>query len=501
MVMKKTKYPKATTIELELQNFADGIDANTDENVTKFTKSKNSYNFEYKNGVLTESIGFEDLKLPSYHDEGSVEVQATFQLDNDKSHEFIKLAHFKDFDLLTQKREDRLFVIASDYYPSYSRLITIAPIFGHLRNITLSECPKMVNYHNGVRDVLLFYSDSDRVHSWDAQTSPTEHTDVPLIHDFCEFGGKVVAIPSGERLSLRADSTNLLQWTSTLSSSTKIITLDSDRGYINKLLSFNGYLFIIRDFGISRLDSSFNVSHLLCSGSRMYAKTACVCANRGLVLGKDGIYEFSNVSAEKLNLKLNRMLNGVSNQNAVAAFRNGIYYLACKLNFGDDKTVGCESGTYKNNALISFDTQTNKYSILRGVDIIDLCTIQYDSADKLLACFNGTYATKIGQISTDGKVFGTNQIKFWTSPLTDMGYSDKIKYVKEISLLSLYDAKVTVFSESESREFNIKGSNVISRIPVRVKGKRIGFSIESTTQKAYISNFKLVASLLDNEYV
>jgi len=499
--MKKTKYPKVSTIEFNISNFAEGIDATTDENVAEFDKAVNSYNFEYKNGALVESIGFEELTLPYYNDEGSVEEIVTYQLDENKSHEFVKIAHFKTFDLLTQKREDDLFIIAKDNIPSFTRLITRASIFGHLRGIFPTECPKMSNYHDGERDCLLFYSDSDRVYSYNAQYAPVQFSNVPLIHDFCEFSGKVVAIPSGERLSIRAESTNLLQWTDQLTSASKILNFDSDRGYLNKLLTFNGYLFAIRDFGISRIDNSYTISHLLCSGSRMYANTACICGNRGLILGKDGIYEFSNISAQKLNLKINRLITGVSNQYAVASFRNGVYYLACRLNFGDNKQIGCESGAYKNNALISFDTQTNKYSICRGIDIIDLCTIQYNSADKLLACFNGEHASKIGQLTTNGKVFNTSETKFWSSPLTDLGYSNKIKYVKEISLLSLYDVKICVFSESESREFNIKGSNIISRVPVRIKGKQIGISITSTAEKAYISNLKLITNLIDNEYV
>ena len=499
--MKKTKYPKISTIELDISNFADGIDVSTDENVTDFNKSVNSYNFEFKNGALVEGIGFENLSIPSYNDEGSVEVTAQFQLDQDKSHDFVKLAHFKSFDLLTQKREDRIFAIAADNIPCYTRLITAAPNFGHLRDILPSACPNMANYHDGERDCFLFYSDSEHIYSWNAQSAPVQYNSTPLIHDFCAFNDSVVAIPSGERLSLRIEKTNLLQWSSAPGNNSKIIVLDSERGYINRLLVFNGYLFAVRDFGITRLDSNFTVTHLLCSGSRMYANTACVCGNRGLALCKDGIYEFNNISAQKLNLKINRFLKGVSNQNAVAAYRNGVYYLACRLNFGDNKQIGCESTNYVNNALICFDTQTNQYSICRGLDIINLCTIQYNSADKLLACFNGTHSSKIGQLTTDGKIFSSNQTKFWSSPFTDLGYSNKIKYVKEVSLLSLYDIKVCVYSENESREFNIKGSNIISRIPVRVKGKRIGISIQSTTEKAYISNLKLIANLIDNEYV
>ena len=500
MVMRKTKYPSFSTIEYSISNFAEGIDATTDENVTQFDRAVNSYNFEYKNGALTESLGFEDLTIPSYHDEGSEEIQARFQLDEEKSHEFVKIAHFKDYDINLEEREDRIILIAKDNIPCFGRLITRGPIFGHLTNMLPEECPKMANYHNGIKDVMLFYSDADGMYSWDAQTYPSHYENAVRIFDFCQFNGKTYAIMSGERLTLRIETTNLLSWGEPTSSS-KLITFESERGYLNKLLSFNGYLFVIRDFGISRLDASNNVSHLLCSGSRMYANTACVCGNRGLILGKDGIYEFNGISAQKLNLKINRLLKGVSNQHAVGAFRNGVYYIACKLNFGDNNQIGCESGEYVNNALIALDTNTNKYSITRGVDICHLCAIQYDSADKLLAVFNGEYSTRVGQLTTDGKFFGNSETRFWCSPLSDLGFSDKIKYIKEISLMSLYDVKVKVFSESESREFNIKGSNVISRLPVRIKGKQIGISITSNSQRAYISNLKLKANLIDNEYV
>ena len=76
-----------------------------------------------------------------------------------------------------------------------------------------------------------------------------------------------------------------------------------------------------------------------------------------------------------------------------------------------------------------------------------------------------------------------------------------MKYVKEVSLLSLYDIKLKVFSETEEREFDIKGGNIISRVPVRIKGKQIGVSISSTAANAYVSNLKLFCNLIENEYV
>ena len=118
-----------------------------------------------------------------------------------------------------------------------------------------------------------------------------------------------------------------------------------------------------------------------------------------------------------------------------------------------------------------------------------------------MACFNTEFGTKIGQLVDAGTTFGECQHKYWRSPLTDLGFSNKEKFVKEISLLSKYDATVCVFTETEKREFFVKGSDLLSKFPVRIKGKQVGISIASDTEKAFISNVKLTVELLDTEYV
>lgn len=499
----KIKYPKTTNVEFTISDFAEGIDTTTDENNTSFDKSVNSYNFEYKNGALTESVGFKKLSIPSYEGEGSAETTAVYR-NSESDGTFNKVALYKEFNPVTKKREDKIFYVSNDCKVYYGFAITRTPLFVKLDELDLTEIPRMKSYNDGDWDCIVFFNDEDAIFTWDNNIDPKTYEDVPRIYDFCTYNDRVCAILSGDRLKIRTDTVNLLDWESADTQSTKYVYLDQERGYANKLLTFNGYMFVVRDFGISKIylydDGANNLSHILSTGSRIYANTACICSNRGIVLGKDGLYEFDSVSAKKLDVRLNRMLSGVSNQYAVGAFKDGIYYLACKLNFDDGEIIGCENGEYKNNALILFDTETDNYSICRGIDIVDLYTIQHASCDKLLACFNGSTAG-IAELTKNGKVFDAVQTKYWRSPLTDLGYSDKIKFVKELSLLSLYDITIKVFSESEEREFNIKGGNIISRIPVRVKGKRIGISIKSETEKAYVSNFKLTCNLVDNEYV
>lgn len=504
--MKKIRYPKTVTLEYSIEDFSTGLDTQTAENIASFDCAANLYNFEFKDGVLTEGVGFEDITMKSTDDENSEEVEPQYLMP-DSDGTFKGVAHYKEFNKTLGERRDKIFLISGNNQLYHTRIITPWPYFSRLENLQFQETPKVKSYHDGQYDCIVIFNDTDGVRSWNNQNSSVHYQNMPKIYDFCEYKGRTFAILSGERLYIRTDATNMLTWEEIPASTATTITLESERGYANKLLSFNGYLFVIRDFGVTRInwhegEKTYNLSHILCSGSKMYANTACVCGDRGIVLCKDGIYEFDNLSAKKLNLKLNRMLAAVSNQSAVASYRNGIYYLACRLNFGDNNQIGCENDIgYINNALVCYDVQSGKCSICRGVDISALCTIQQFSCDKLYACFGGTYNTKVGQITNDGKIFGNILPKHWCSPLSDLGYSDKMKYVKEVSLLSLYDIKLKVFSETEEREFDIKGGNIISRVPVRIKGKQIGVSISSTAANAYVSNLKLFCNLIENEYV
>lgn len=499
-------YPKAKTLQICITDFQNGLDTKTAENITEFNRAVEAYNFDYKSGALTESLGFEDLTLPFTSQDGSAEGSILWQEGIENS-VIKKIAHYKQFFTNTNSRIDKIILISGNNNVFFGRIVTEVPSFVQLDKIQYTKIPKMFNYTDGTYDAIIFTNEADGLNSWNGQVATKHYEYAPVVADMCIYKGRTFAVIGGERLTIRTEPMNLFLWTVEPSTINTNITLDSERGYINRLLAFNGYMYAIRDFGITRItwyesDNSYAVSEVLCAGSKMYADTACICGNKGIVLCKDGLYQFNNIVAEKLDLKLDRMLNGVANSNAVGAFRNGVYYLACRLNFCDDKKIGVEvDENYKNNALISLDVATNKYSILRGIDICDLCTIQHESADKLLACFNTYYTTKIGQLTTDGKTFGEISPRLWKTPLSDIGYSDKIKYVKEISLLSKYDIKLNIFSDSQSKSFNIKGSNLITRIPVKLKGKQIGLSIESTTEKAYVSNLKITLDLLDAKYV
>lgn len=501
----KTKYPKTQTLEICINDFQNGLDADTAENISSFDTSVNCYNFNYTSGALTESIGFEDLTIPGTTEDNSAELAPKMV----EGTNYKKIGTYKQFDTVENKRNDKLIAITDQNTVHFCRLVTKYPAMLSLNDQTFLEVPNLFNHNDGTYDCILFTSQSDGVNSWDDMQDVIKYPNMPQVTNICNFKDRTFITLGGEKLVIRTQPNNLLTWKADddeIMSAIVSVTLDGERGSINKLIDMGDYMYAIREYGISRIMwhesmKEYDINHLMFSGGRIYGETACCCGKIGLVLCRDGLYQFDSVNVKKLDLKLNSMLKGVANQHAVANYRNGVYYLACKLNFADDKVVGCEAENCKNNAIVAYDVATGSYTIMRGIDVASFCAVHFESNDKLLACFNTQYTQKIGQLTEDGKIFGSNQTRFWRSPLTDLGYSNKEKTIKEISLLSKYDATVTVFTDAEKRQFAVKGSDILSRFPVRIKGKQVGIAIESNTPKAFISNVKLTVDLLDAEYV
>lgn len=500
----RKKLPTANTFVLHITDFKKGLDSFTNPNVMDFHYSVGCYNFDFKSGALTEGIGFSHLTFPNSEEEGTDEN--TIQTNEaQNSTLYYKIAHYIDYSSNEDKRTDKLILLTKPGEFLYGRIISVYPTINRLTYLPFESKPKTCNLTINDRKYIFFFGTDQPLRAWDNNSYGIQYGDAPSITDFCMHGNVGVGIVGKERDNIRIDSTPLTDWAGTTAVDGVNIILDSDKGYANRLLSFKDYVFVLRDYGITRLAynetaKTYSLNNLLFSGSRIYGDTACICGDKGLVLCKDGIYQFDNVSAKKLDLKFNNYLNGEVNKYAVACFKDGIYYLACRMNFEDDLQVGCENHAYQNNVLIALDTTTNQYSICRGIDINDLCSLQYKSADKVLATFNSDYHLSIAQVDASGKNFGNNQFRYWISPLSDIGYPDKQKFVKEVAIFTKYDIRLTVFSESDSKTIKVNGSNSSSKIPVKIRGNKIGIKIFSITPKAEISDLKITLDLLGDSY-
>ena len=495
MKNKTVKKIPNKSFAIEIKDFSKGLNTVINENVLEPQYAVNCYNFSYSNGALTSGIGFKEIEIDYSK---NIEDKNALTLPADVN--FKKVWQFKHWDNNNLIRRDKLMVWASDNNVYYVTLYSTNPQLEQTL-MQFEEEPQNLNYKLNNIDYNICISTKDAMQIWDGSNNPYTYTTSPDIRSFCALNAKFYATFGGDRNVIRYTSNeDLTTWYVALEGDDKEIELKDNLGRINKVVSHLNYVYAFRDYGITKISrsaNSVNTSNLFCSGNVIYENTITICGNEIYFLCRDGIYKFDGSNVKKLDLKINKFLNGTHNKHAVACFHNNCYYVALKLNFNDDKNLGCESLDYKNNALIKYSLENESLEILRGVDICSLCSIQFDRIEKVVACFNSEYSEFIGEIQNSGLIFNNSLNSSWQSPLSDLGYSENLKRVREFSINTKYECSVRVFSENEQQIVNVKPNENVVKYRVNVVGKKIGFEILAQGNSADISNLKLNIDILE----
>lgn len=502
---------KTKNIQISIDDFSKGLNFSISENILNPNYSVNSYNFSFNKGALTESYGFKALTAPESSSIDTNFLVPDMPLEKDDL-QLVDTWYFKLFHSSYNSRRDKLIVLGIDNQIYFMNLIERFPSIDGHDLYTLSERPTCImNYKIDGADYNIICSESDGIITWDGIHKPKKLFESPMATSICAHDGRLFCTVDGDRSYIRYTANDELTSNSFAVSASdenggKIILGDNSK--VNKVLSFMGYLYAFKDFGITKITTyknsvDFDIKNLSNSGNKIYEKTICICGDKIFMLTKDGITSFNGVSSELLNIEVNKLFDGVINPYATACFHSGKYYLACRLNFRDNEQVGCEAlenVTIKNNAVIVIDVETLKYEVVRGVDLSSLTSVQYETMDKIVICSNNWKVNQLIEFDRSGKFYDNVLKKVWNSPLTDLGYSDKVKLIKSFSVLSYYDCKITIYTENKEKTYNVVGKKTINKIKVNLKGKQVGIKIESVSDKAYISNLKLDIDLLDYAY-
>lgn len=477
-----TKKVKNYTVNFSA--FANGMNSEIDEGILPYKYAKSCYNYTIENGALKNGIGFEPLSLPISSDDISQERIVVMEKDQ----EIKALWVYKYFDNSTNKPDYKLLFYTQGGVIRWTNLVGKMPYTFPIASLIYSDgVPNAVNYRlNGV-DVMIFSSPTDGMWKYDANHMAQKVENGPSILSSCLHYERLFAIvENGERnrlsFSASLDPTN---WNETLEDG-GFIDMQDERGSLNKVVSFNDYIYVFRDFGVSKVSAygdqtEFSVSHLFISSAKIYGNSVCVCGDRIMFLNRDSIVSFDGYNATKLELGIDNLFKGVFNDKCSALYYNGKYYLACRLNFNDGEKIGCEnySQGYINNAVIEIDLKTGDISITRGVDICSMLLVDNGEFCKVIACFNGEHKGVIGQMTRDGKIFGKPLKKCWISPKSNLGFPTKQKRVKEVLIKTKSNCKVKINTESKSRIYNLKGSAKTQRIKTNIYGEQIEISFIS----------------------
>lgn len=489
--------------KLNYANFFNGINADYDEFILPITYSVNTYNFKFNNGALTTGLGINTLYFPASYTPGDktmrkvefdgYEFKACWLYRKEGVNPIIGQpdVYYENF-LIVQSVEGNFYFI--DICSTINYIMQI-------RGINLSEVPEVLNYNlNGVDSVLI--CSPSGMWTWNSkELFATKVENAPKIKNMCLHYERIFATVEDDRNQIWfSDDLNPTNWNVSLSEA-GFIKFNDERGIVNKVLSFNDYVYVFREYGISRITAyasqeDFSVTQLFVSSGKIYGKSVCVCGDRILMLTQNGIYAFDGYSTTKLNLNIDTMLLDAQNQFVCSAYCNGKYYLACNLNFNDDKKILCENGNYYNNVLLELDLETNTLNILRGVDIRHLSAITDDKLSKVIACYveNGKFI--YGEIGNFGLLYENKLPKCWKSPFSDFGYPEKQKVVKNVYLKSNVPLTITIRTEKLTKPYYVKPKNGLVCLNTIIKGNLIAIDFETESDNCYISSPTVVVGLV-----
>lgn len=474
---------KTTNFKLSFTSFSNTMTTEIDEGLLPYKRAKLSYNFNIKNGALTDGYGFKNLCLPKSLADLSDERQIVLPGVDIK-----KVWHFKFYDQTLKRPAHQLLMYGQGGQIYWAKFISIDPFASPVASNSLypNAIPNALNYRMNGIDYMIFSSSQDGMwlHTQDYQVQQVENA--PEIVSMCIHYERLFAIVAGEQNRLVfSDDFDPTNWSESLTEGGFIEMLD-ERGRLTKVLSFNDYVYVFREFGVARVSaygdqSEFSVSQLFVSGTKIYGGSVTACGDTIMLLARDGIHSFNGYSTKKLQLGIDRLFDGVDNDNSCAVYYSGKYFLACKLNFNDGKTVGCEaySGGYVNNALLVLDLATCELEITRGVDIASMAVLDDGNIAKVVACFNGEHSKKVGELTKDGKVFEVPLKKEWASPMSNMCFPGKIKQIKECYIKTKKPCTIKISTDKHEKVFNVKGGSVSQRIKLNMIGEQVEVSFIS----------------------
>lgn len=488
MYKKKLVVKKGKNYTLTFSSFANGMNDNIDESILPLKYAKTTYNYRVKKGALECGLGISRLTLPKTFDKNP-EYWTVIPFDQNEG--IVNIWHHQYW----SEREQRIrhyFIFQGEVGGLYM-LMSVDPVPG-FPYIFPSEQYEFdtqmygMNYRLENEDVMIFaVPNEEKIIVCHNNLLNTVYENAPKLLSICKHYERLFAILDGDRKTLmfsaNLDPTN---WNAELDEG-GFIQMYDERGKLIKLISFNDYVYVFREFGITKISAygdqeQFSVSHLAVSSSKIFGESICACGEYVMYLAEDGIYMFDGYTSKKINLGIEKLFEGQNNDDCRGIYYMNKYYLACRLAFDDDQIVGCESeGGYVNNALIEYDYASGELNILRGVDIKNMCVGDDFCYNKLVCCFNGKYKCYFGEVTNCGKYFEDVLQKSWISPYSNLGFANKLKIIKEIVLKTKGDLEIVIKTDKEQKSYNVVGKQTTQRIKTDVRGELVQISFVSKT--------------------
>ncbi len=454
---------------------------NVDEGIANPLYATECRNFTIEDGVLRADIGIESASGYFEYPSRKRHVYKKFYSD-----QAVRKVFLYRHSSQNAFREDRLVAVLEDGSVWYTNVF-YENNWQQIESLCLIGDVEAVNYNYKGEDILLLTSDEDGL--------TMIKGDIALV---CGEAPKFTSIAiHNERVFGCMNGTKNQVWYSDDFAPDNWNISATEAGYINfadecgeaiKVLSFAGYLYVFREYGVFRLtaygdQNEFLLKKVFTDTGRIYKDSIVPCGDKILFFAQDGLFAFDGYTATKIGRNIPKLetLNGIC-----ASYLDGCYYFACRLL--EDEGTG-------NNAIVKFDIDKRSVQVLDGVNVKWLFSVKTHNGSDVLCVFADGNKNKIGMLSDSGSVLDVNTKKVYKSPYGIMS-EPNVKILRDVCITTKYPLTLAIIIDDTRHAFELAGSEKQQKIVVEKCGTEFAFELESEEKSAYVlpieANFEIM---------
>ncbi len=393
-------------------------------------KPESIYNLTTANGTIEPLLGFIDFFKDYF-------PLNDYQVFISKNQELIDvLIHATIYEYNNSENnvfEKRIFVIDKNYY--LYELDTVSLEINSL-NVSFKTFPNIIN-QNG--KLYIFSSESNFV-LIENNYSPICLTAMPELTNICNNSLNTYFTVSGEYFKVYYTEQTEIENLSDEIETYDYISLNPDGGLILKLLSYNGNIYIVQQYSISKIHTSSKAvySQNTCAiKSKIHQDTICLIDDYIVFLSSAGLFVFDGNDIKQIFGNVTKNLCG---EKFIALSHNNKYYLATNIYINETSQ----------RVLLEFDIDKNICNIYGFGNVIDLYEIKTFNCYELAAIIIDDHKNIILKQNNKKLTSQTKYIKFNKISFDD-NLSKILNHIK-LSCYGIFNLKIS--SEIDSITFS-----------------------------------------------
>lgn len=350
-----------------------------------------------------------------------------------------------------------------------------------------------IGYLHGDTDLMLLGGGGEGLYVMSSEGGEYA-ADALAITDMCTHYERVYAVVDSARTSVWfSDAFDPYNWNVSLDEG-GYISLDGSLGEVQRVVSFEDYIYIFCEYGIYRLTAyadqlQFSVKRVHCDCGRIFKDTIAVCGAVVIFVTCDGVYSMDGYDVMRLTDRLDEILNGAENLRAL--YCDGKYYLSLEKEH-EDYIYGYTSDGKGADALVVTDTEKGTVEIYRGTGIYDMCVLAGKRQNCVLTL--SALSPYVARLDESGIFFSEPPFRYWLARDIDFNEHVNKKYILGVDYCTDTPFTLGVISDGKVREFRLDPAS--KYVGIGVGGLCFDFYIKCSASDVRIKPFGITVDFL-----